>query len=1252
MSKVGSQELPRWLKYEDKNFSLTGIPLASDVGLHQLFVLAMDCNETDSVLLGAQNFEVHVLSNTSRVYCDRGVNFVATELSLAVNGTSLNSTQRLELYEWFVTEFNHSNSVYFKHELKAVKRNVTGCDIFDEYETHANYTGPVLTISWLVGCRLTNVSETMSKKLGTTILHYSVLYWRILKGNDSILCTLDVPKSSDVSSVLPSMLVTPLSPTVTMFGNSTHLAQHVPSSPIVSLISTSMSLNPSFHSSQILNGSFTSVLERKSRFNSVYNISMFTGINSVLDQNFSTKLREISSATTNNVPTITQSITQNSDPVVRRPLPTLNITSCQYLYYEIPQDTFWDKEDGYNLTLRLLTKNFREPWMDSWIQLHPTRDVIQGVLVSSTIFGKNSTRADFEFVLSAVDSEGRSANTTMSLSIFDDFRPVGQEISIEVKVQSNPFNPTSLLQDISEYLYNGDQKTMKILSLNQTSQKVYLTWSDCRAVTDVCDVKRVERISKLIRINGNFLNPHFVIALVPDFVLLNADIKKQGECLNEPPLAGKNNIYLNVTCCGVFSYQIPNDLFYDKEDGDTRNLSLSIRFSSSSRPSSERWVALNETTQTLEGVVILEYAQSQPNFDEFFIVGQDSGRLEANVSVVVTVQRPLPVTNYHVSLFLKPLLSISNSLEEVFIIIEKLSSYFHGKSSDDILVLSYSRENTVTVFTWSVADLRFKPCDTVAIANISKKLKATDGQVNDDFKSSMLPDFQVQFIFEERLGHCKEGSNEEPVVVIPSHQLRLNLTYFEYKIPASTFSDLEDGNTRNLKLSLLLPSYDLLPLCSWIVLDSEDQVIYGLPDEAAIQTQPSDGYRYLLVGQDSGGKIASSNVRVLLPETSHPYNYQITAQLRSYLHASLPCVDHVVEFLKKLSTLIGEEKERIQIISYNISKDYPADVTISWTNRSASFNTCDHEIIKERFNVFSSEAGVTRSFSEILLPYFIVENVKLELLETCMFPNTPPVLLSPVETLNIPIYQALRFLLPPRMFYDAQDGFTRNLTVVALDNNRRPLNSSSWIQFNSTAQVLYGLPTSTVAREQPVGGYVIHFFAMDIQSEIVNATTRIMIENPGAMVNFEVEISVTVNSSRKYSEFHLVSYFLSKVETYLSIKDTIVTNYFKVNTTLSVSISTKNFVGSECNLVELHEFSDNLLSKNIKNVSEFAEDKSNSTHHRLYTQPNENFTQAMLPEFLISNVTEHKTGKWNFVLLKIPPCFCKDLYLAKTVCFM
>lgn len=273
----------------------------------------MQCHETTAIgdLLGAQTFEINVVSSENRSYCGEGVNFVVTEVSLAVNGTRLNSTQRIELYHWFVTEFDLSDRtsfVYFKHELQHEKRNATGCEVLETYEANVSYSGPVLTISWLVGCDLTNVSDGISQKLGEVILGYPVDAWRILNGNDSTGCfpgvhistsissiNLDIRKSTAVSSIHPSTLVQGSSPFVpatveqlqpSPISNSTVMLAK-PTSLMTPNYSTQQANNSSFvfweksttinfmsHPSNIFNRTLTaSLFEGKSDITNIHNMT-------------------------------------------------------------------------------------------------------------------------------------------------------------------------------------------------------------------------------------------------------------------------------------------------------------------------------------------------------------------------------------------------------------------------------------------------------------------------------------------------------------------------------------------------------------------------------------------------------------------------------------------------------------------------------------------------------------------------------------------------------------------------------------------------------------------------------------------------------------------------------------------------------------------------------------------------------------------------------------------------------------------
>ena len=55
--------------------------------------------------------------------------------------------------------------------------------------------------------------------------------------------------------------------------------------------------------------------------------------------------------------------------------------------------------------------------------------------------------------------------------------------------------------------------------------------------------------------------------------------------------------------------------------------------------------------------------------------------------------------------------------------------------------------------------------------------------------------------------------------------------------------------------------------------------------------------------------------------------------------------------------------------------------------------------------------------------------------------------------------------VPIDTFHDREDGNTRNLVLNCLDRNLEPLPRSSWLQFNSTTQTLYGLALDSQVKQ-------------------------------------------------------------------------------------------------------------------------------------------------------------------------------------------
>ncbi|KAL1021569.1 hypothetical protein UPYG_G00014950 [Umbra pygmaea] len=72
--------------------------------------------------------------------------------------------------------------------------------------------------------------------------------------------------------------------------------------------------------------------------------------------------------------------------------------------------------------------------------------------------------------------------------------------------------------------------------------------------------------------------------------------------------------------------------------------------------------------------------------------------------------------------------------------------------------------------------------------------------------------------------------------------------------------------------------------------------------------------------------------------------------------------------------------------------------------------------------------------------------------------NEKPQLRNPIDQVNAWVGTYFEVKIPPDTFFDKEDGTTDKLRLTLRKNDNEVVNESSWIQFNSTIQLLYGLP--------------------------------------------------------------------------------------------------------------------------------------------------------------------------------------------------
>lgn len=206
----------------------------------------------------------------------------------------------------------------------------------------------------------------------------------------------------------------------------------------------------------------------------------------------------------------------------------------------------------------------------------------------------------------------------------------------------------------------------------------------------------------------------------------------------------------------MFSAQIPEDTFHDREDGNTRNLRLECFTVDHGRLPANSWLQFNSTTQTLYGLVLKrqlgkissEYLLTASDrdgntaFDAFTVVFKES-------SVQLAVVMSVKLKGHTLEKFNR---DIDNALS----IIQTIAGYYGDTDESMIQVLSIMEGSVI--FSWGNATLR--TCDVGLINVITSKIITEQETVQEDFYNALSPRFTAESVSVNSTGICPVASTE------------------------------------------------------------------------------------------------------------------------------------------------------------------------------------------------------------------------------------------------------------------------------------------------------------------------------------------------------------------------------------------------------------------------------------------------------------------------------------------------------------
>ncbi|XP_056615055.1 dystroglycan [Triplophysa dalaica] len=225
-------------------------------------------------------------------------------------------------------------------------------------------------------------------------------------------------------------------------------------------------------------------------------------------------------------------------------------------------------------------------------------------------------------------------------------------------------------------------------------------------------------------------------------VLPNGNIKPQ---LQNP--IDQVNAYVGT----YFEVKVPPDTFFDKEDGTTDRLKLTLRFGND-LVGDDSWIQFNSTSQLLYGLPNQEHEGKH----EYFMQATDKGGLYAIDAFEVRVNRwgnnnkpPVLFT----AVFDGDARTVTNDIHKKILLVKKLAQSFGDRNSSTVTLKNIMKGSIIV--EWTNNSLPQNPCPKEQIQLLSRRISDNEGRPLPHFKHIMEPDFKASNITVRGTGSCR-----------------------------------------------------------------------------------------------------------------------------------------------------------------------------------------------------------------------------------------------------------------------------------------------------------------------------------------------------------------------------------------------------------------------------------------------------------------------------------------------------------------
>lgn len=465
------------------------------------------------------------------------------------------------------------------------------------------------------------------------------------------------------------------------------------------------------------------------------------------------------------IPPIQPSVTRkpgNTRPTLNRRLQKLVVTAGKVWSFQIPADAFYDEEDGDTRKLKLMFLTSAGTAIEprSWIQFDPENQMLSALPLDDNI-GK------YSFRLEAMDAEGETVHDLIEVNVWQHHgaRAVHHRFNATLKPKrweylNNVDWQNATVHRIAKFF--GDPNESQITVQAVTSDPITLAWSNDSLPVHPCPRAKLDTLYSQMADSSGAPTPSFKKAL-GNLKLQSVFADYSGVCQDPttpaPPIHNKapsrrNSIgQINATVGEILRYRIPDDIFYDFEDGSTQYLALTFLSADGLQLPETSWIQFNARTKELYGLPLdVEIPRH-----EFQMVAQDSaGATVTDVFVVVVQPRAQKKWSVEFSLHLdEDFEAFSRNISRKVTVAWKLAQLYGDPDPRFITVNTISKGSVV--YAWTNNSLPTNDtCPTKTILELMQRLVHDNQKPTPRLIEVMRPDFHVLKADTMPLGPCMD----------------------------------------------------------------------------------------------------------------------------------------------------------------------------------------------------------------------------------------------------------------------------------------------------------------------------------------------------------------------------------------------------------------------------------------------------------------------------------------------------------------